>query len=242
MRVPRASTSRHERAGAENRGEPESARCGCSRMSPASATSGVSPAEKDELLAARVIDVSRDEVADTRGIERDLVERASAGLRRAAAITVWRTTRPAPIAASAPGSGAEPEAPVARAAERVRRRRTGSRRARDAPGPRAESTRAPPRRGPATSGCRARARSKAQSESGEEHRDRPEQMADALLDPVRRDRERQPAGQRRPARQTELAQPGAGREAREARRRGAAATFQPPTRPNTAPSGQKRIP
>jgi len=51
---------------------------------------------------------------------------------------------------------------------------------------------------------------------GEKHRDRPEQMAHALLHPIRRDRERQASGECGAARQAQLAQPGAGGEARQA--------------------------
>src|SRR6184192_2368728 len=51
---------------------------------------------------------------------------------------------------------------------------------------------------------------------GDQHRDRPEEMADALFDAIGRDREREPAYERGSARQPELAQPRARRQSGEA--------------------------
>ena len=76
-----------------------------------------------------------------------------------------------------------------------------------------ESTRAPRPASTSHQALPRRARSKAQSDNRQEDRDRPEQMADALLDPVRRDRKREPTCQRRSAWQLELPQPCARREA-----------------------------
>src|SRR6266700_7236062 len=76
------------------------------------------PPEEDELLAARVVDMPRDEVTYVRGIEGDLVERASSRLCR-----LLDHRLPHDHAAGdrrdRAGAGAEPETVVASSAERV---------------------------------------------------------------------------------------------------------------------------
>src|SRR5437870_3192971 len=154
--------------------------------------------------------MSRDEVADVRRIERDLVERTPARLRRLLDHGLADDEARADRRERA-GTGAEPETSVARPAERVaEEERDCSERKMDLARERNRCERR-------TCECEPPARSAPRSLEGpqrkrQEDGDRSEQMADALLDAVGRDRKCEPACECRAAGQAELEEPSARRE------------------------------
>ena len=121
-----------------------------------------------------------------------------------------------------------------------RRRRAGRTAPRPAPGGRrrTESRRARPPPARPTSGfpsATARMRSSAR---GQQDRDRPAEMSRALRDPVRPEREREPADERRTAAQPELPQPCEREQPRRRRTRSRISRFHAITGPNAASAGQ----
>src|SRR5205809_3723940 len=141
---------------------------------------------------------------------RDLAERAPSRLRRLLDHGLADDQAGADRSDSR-GSRAEPETPVARPAERVaEEERDRTEREMHLPGERN-------RRECSTGECEPPPTASPRPPEGperkrEENRDRAEEVADALLHPVGRDREGEAARQRGAAWQTELAEPGARRE------------------------------
>ena len=199
---PDGEEDRDERADAEQRGEPISPR-GDQQDQPGERCDRRRPAEERELLTPRVVDVARDEVAPVRRVVPHLVERPSARLCRA---RDHRLADEDPAADRGQRREPDPRVRTAEADDRVRNEernrperemhlaRERNRRER-CPGEREPPGRAPP--------CAFDRPQRERQQDG----NRPEQVADALGDAVRRDRERKAADECRRAREPELAQP-----------------------------------
>ena len=212
--MPERQHDRDDRADAERQREPEPPGAH-EQDEPREREDRRQPAEEDEALRP-VAAVAGDEIEPGRGVVRNLLERAAAGADRARDVELGHEQRGAgrrrdrceracdqPRAPRAAERVDEEERHRAEREVQVLERNRGDRRAGGhQPPPRAAAR---PLEGP--------------ERERQQHRDRPAQMAGALRHPVRRERERQPADERRARRQQELSQPevreASGREVRQ---------------------------